>query len=84
MLESLEGRRGIVRAKPPIPALNGLFGKPTVVNNVLTFTSVPIILSKGQVILKIMALEDPLVRYLFSSLVILSMAVSMKKHLVLH
>ncbi len=47
MLESLEGRRGIVRAKPPIPALNGLFGKPTVVNNVLTFTSVPLILAKG-------------------------------------
>ena len=47
MLESLEGKRGIVRAKPPIPALNGLFGKPTVVNNVLTFTSVPLILAKG-------------------------------------
>ena len=36
MLESLEGKRGVVRAKPPIPALEGLFGKPTVVNNVLT------------------------------------------------
>jgi formate dehydrogenase iron-sulfur subunit len=47
MLESLEGKRGIVRAKPPIPALKGLFGKPTVVNNVLTLASVPVILSKG-------------------------------------
>jgi formate dehydrogenase iron-sulfur subunit len=47
MLESLEGKRGIVRAKPPIPALKGLFGKPTVVNNVLTLASVPVILAKG-------------------------------------
>ena len=41
MLESLEGKRGMVRAKPPIPAINGLFGKPTVVNNVLTLATVP-------------------------------------------
>ena len=47
MLESLEGKRGEVRAKPPIPAINGLFGKPTVVNNVLTLTSVPTILADG-------------------------------------
>jgi formate dehydrogenase iron-sulfur subunit len=47
MLESLEGKRGIVRAKPPIPALSGLFGQPTVINNVITFASVPIILSRG-------------------------------------
>lgn len=47
MLESLEGRRGLVRAKPPLPALEGLFGKPTVVNNVLSLTSVPVILAKG-------------------------------------
>jgi formate dehydrogenase iron-sulfur subunit len=47
MLESIEGRRGIVRAKPPIPALQGLFGQPTVVNNVLTFAAVPTILAKG-------------------------------------
>lgn len=47
MLESLEGKRGMVRAKPPIPALEGLFGKPTVVNNVLSFASVPVILVKG-------------------------------------
>ncbi len=47
MLESLEGKRGIVRAKPPIPALKGLFGAPTVVNNVLTLASVPLILDKG-------------------------------------
>ncbi|MFT3989736.1 formate dehydrogenase beta subunit [Aestuariivirga sp.] len=47
MLESLEGRRGMVRPKPPIPALNGLFGKPTVINNVLSFAAVPYILSKG-------------------------------------
>lgn len=47
MLESLEGKRGIVRAKPPVPALEGLFGKPTIINNVLTLTSVPVILAKG-------------------------------------
>lgn len=47
MLESLEGKRGIVRAKPPIPAIQGLFGKPSVINNVITFASVPIILSRG-------------------------------------
>jgi formate dehydrogenase iron-sulfur subunit len=47
MLESLEGRRGMVRYKPPIPALEGLFGKPTVINNVLTFCAVPIIVAKG-------------------------------------
>lgn len=47
MLESLEGKRGMVRAKPPLPALEGLFGKPTVVNNVLSLCSVPIILDKG-------------------------------------
>jgi formate dehydrogenase iron-sulfur subunit len=47
MLESLEGKRGIVRAKPPIPAIKGLFGKPTVINNVITFASVPVILAKG-------------------------------------
>jgi formate dehydrogenase iron-sulfur subunit len=47
MLESLEGKRGIVRAKPPLPAIEGLFGKPTVINNVITFASTPIILSKG-------------------------------------
>jgi formate dehydrogenase iron-sulfur subunit len=45
MLESLEGKRGMVRAKPPIPALEGLFGKPTVVNNVLTLGSVPAVLA---------------------------------------
>ncbi|WP_220039822.1 NADH-ubiquinone oxidoreductase-F iron-sulfur binding region domain-containing protein [Nonomuraea aridisoli] len=47
MLESLEGKRGMVRAKPPIPALEGLFGKPTVANNVLTLGSVPMILADG-------------------------------------
>ena len=47
MLESLEGKRGIVRAKPPLPALEGLFGKPTVINNVISFASVPLILSRG-------------------------------------
>ncbi len=47
MLESLEGKRGQVRAKPPIPAIAGLFGKPTIVNNVLTLAAVPDILSKG-------------------------------------
>jgi formate dehydrogenase iron-sulfur subunit len=47
MLESLEGKRGLVRAKPPLPALEGLFGKPTVVNNVLSLCSVPVVLAKG-------------------------------------
>lgn len=47
MLESLEGKRGEVRAKPPIPALSGLFGRPTVVNNVLTLAAVPMILADG-------------------------------------
>ncbi len=47
MLDSLEGKRGMVRAKPPLPAIEGLFGKPTVVNNALTLASVPAILAGG-------------------------------------
>ncbi|WP_299439725.1 NADH-ubiquinone oxidoreductase-F iron-sulfur binding region domain-containing protein [uncultured Rhodospira sp.] len=47
MLESLEGRRGQVRAKPPLPAHEGLFGKPTVVNNVLTLCAAPFVLAHG-------------------------------------
>ena len=47
MLESIEGRRGIVRAKPPLPAVQGLFNQPTVINNVITLASVPIIMAKG-------------------------------------
>ena len=47
LLESIEGRRGIVRAKPPLPAIHGLFGWPTVINNVITLASVPRILSDG-------------------------------------
>ena len=47
LLNSLEGKRGVVRAKPPLPALQGLFGRPTVVNNVLSLASVPIILDRG-------------------------------------
>ena len=47
LLESLEGKRGQVRFKPPLPALAGLFGKPTVINNVITYASVPIILERG-------------------------------------
>ncbi|MBA2280695.1 MAG: SLBB domain-containing protein, partial [Acidimicrobiia bacterium] len=47
MLESLEGKRGVVRAKPPLPALAGLFGRPTVVNNVLTLAAVPGVLAGG-------------------------------------
>ncbi len=47
MLESLEGKRGVVRAKPPLPALQGLWGKPTVVNNVMTIATVPWILQHG-------------------------------------
>jgi formate dehydrogenase iron-sulfur subunit len=47
MLESLEGKRGVVRAKPPLPAHEGLWGKPTVVNNVMTLASVPWLLQHG-------------------------------------
>ncbi len=47
LLESLEGKRGLVRFKPPLPAIEGLFGKPTVVNNVISLASVPIIFDKG-------------------------------------
>jgi len=47
LLESLEGRRGVVRAKPPLPAHKGLFGQPTVINNVLSLASVPIVLAEG-------------------------------------
>jgi formate dehydrogenase iron-sulfur subunit len=47
LLESLEGKRGLVRAKPPLPAHKGLFGQPTVINNVLSLATVPVILAKG-------------------------------------
>jgi formate dehydrogenase iron-sulfur subunit len=47
LLNSLEGKRGIVRAKPPLPALQGFMGQPTVVNNVISLASVPVILAKG-------------------------------------
>jgi formate dehydrogenase iron-sulfur subunit len=47
LLDSLEGKRGMVRAKPPLPAHHGLFGRSTVVNNVISLASVPIILSAG-------------------------------------
>ena len=47
MLESLEGKAGVIRYKPPLPAIEGLFGKPTVVNNVVTLGSVPLIMALG-------------------------------------
>jgi formate dehydrogenase iron-sulfur subunit len=47
LLESLEGKRGQIRPKPPLPAIAGLFAKPTVVNNVISLTSVPVILAEG-------------------------------------
>jgi formate dehydrogenase iron-sulfur subunit len=47
LLDSLEGKRGMVRAKPPLPAIEGLFGKPTVVNNVLTLAAISTILEQG-------------------------------------
>ncbi|GMV28878.1 MAG: formate dehydrogenase subunit beta [Rhodanobacteraceae bacterium] len=47
LLESLEGRRGQVRVKPPLPAIEGLFGRPTVINNVVTLASIPLILARG-------------------------------------
>ena len=47
MLESIEGKRGQIKVKPPIPAISGLFGRPTIINNVLTLATAPIILAKG-------------------------------------
>jgi formate dehydrogenase iron-sulfur subunit len=47
LLDSLEGKRGVVRAKPPLPAHKGLFGKPTVINNVLSLATVPVVMDKG-------------------------------------
>ncbi len=47
LLNSVEGKRGVIRPKPPLPALQGLFGKPTVINNALSFTSVPVIMDDG-------------------------------------
>lgn len=47
LLDSIEGKRGIVRAKPPLPAIAGLFGKPTVINNVISLATVPVILARG-------------------------------------
>ncbi|MDE8347749.1 MAG: formate dehydrogenase, partial [Acidocella sp.] len=47
LLDSLEGKRGVVRAKPPIPALSGLFGKPTIVNNTISLATIPYILANG-------------------------------------
>ena len=47
LLNSLEGKRGVVRAKPPLPALEGFLGKPTVVNNVISLATVPVILQRG-------------------------------------
>jgi formate dehydrogenase iron-sulfur subunit len=47
LLNSLEGKRGVVRAKPPLPALEGFMGKPTVVNNVISLATVPVILERG-------------------------------------
>src|SRR5260370_19153306 len=47
LLESLEGKRGQVRAKPPLPAHKGLFGRPTIVNNLVTLATVPAILADG-------------------------------------
>ncbi|MBB4278857.1 formate dehydrogenase beta subunit [Rhizobium mongolense] len=49
LLNSLEGKRGVVRAKPPLPAHKGLFACPTVINNVISLASVPVILDKGAV-----------------------------------
>lgn len=47
LLESLEGKRGLVRFKPPLPAMQGLFGRPTVINNVISLATIPIVLDKG-------------------------------------
>jgi formate dehydrogenase iron-sulfur subunit len=47
LLESMEGKRGIVRAKPPLPAIEGLFGMPTIINNVISLATVPLIMARG-------------------------------------
>ena len=47
LLNSIEGKRGVVRSKPPLPAHKGLFGMPTVINNVISLASVPVILAEG-------------------------------------
>jgi formate dehydrogenase iron-sulfur subunit len=47
MLQSLEGKRGEVRVRPPLPAIKGLFGQPTIVNNVISLATVPVILARG-------------------------------------
>jgi len=47
LLESLEGKRGVIRYKPPLPAIEGLFGKPTIINNVISLATVPVILERG-------------------------------------
>ncbi|WP_323035487.1 NADH-quinone oxidoreductase subunit NuoF [Pararhodobacter sp.] len=47
LLNSLEGKRGVVRAKPPLPALEGFLGKPTVVNNVISLATIPVIFERG-------------------------------------
>jgi formate dehydrogenase iron-sulfur subunit len=47
LLESLEGKRGMIRYRPPLPAVSGLFGKPTILNNVITLATVPMILDRG-------------------------------------
>ena len=48
MMESIEGRRGLVRSKPPLPAITGLFKKPTLINNVVTLATIPPLLLKDQ------------------------------------
>jgi formate dehydrogenase iron-sulfur subunit len=47
LLDSIEGKRGMVRAKPPLPAIEGLWGKPTIINNVISLASVPWIMAEG-------------------------------------
>ena len=48
MMESIEGKRGLVRSKPPLPAIKGLFNKPTLINNVITLASLSAILMQGK------------------------------------
>ena len=47
LLESLEGKKGVIRYRPPLPAIKGLFGQPTVVNNVISLATVPVVMAKG-------------------------------------
>src|SRR5262249_11418101 len=81
LLESIEGKRGVVRAKPPLPAHRGLFGRPTVINNVLSFASVPIILERALPSTATSGSGNPAAQCPSNSLVTSSMAACLRRPL---